>query len=333
MLRTILDNRMVPPVGSLIKTKDGKHNLLLYVQEEGQLRKLAVCYAGSKKQFSYHVMPDIAGDNYMLKEFESTRVGIDPGFFKTMDSNMLVNLNLFKKNPEYPREDTVAIIGGGEIRKEEIDLLVEKKIPMIAVNNGINQCEPKYWVGIDCRSNLLDYVRDRDVSKVRAFIYAGVHPSVGMMKWKDVGWFTTLGSERKKGIPQQFDTEGVIGQALQFAYRGLKAKKIIMLGVQHPNKAGLEYFWIGLVIQAICFWYSRRGVVIWNCTEESTLVSGVVIGPLEAALATPVAKMVKRGGAHGIQERSKELHGGHEEPVGGTERDHSGTEGREQAVG
>ncbi len=296
-MQSILDNRSIPPVGSMVATKDGVSHLLMFGQIPGQLRRLAMSYAGTQEKPSgFNVMPDITKPDYLTKEMKISRDSIDPEFFKSIDNNLVTNLRAFRKNPTYEREKTVALVAAGQVEEEDIAMLEKAGVPIVAVNSAIKKCKPKYWVGIDSRSNLRDYVKDIDVSGVRAYLYAGVHPAVGLANWKDVGWFSTIGGliredQGPPNIPMQFDSEGVIGQAIQFIYRELKAEKIILLGVQHPVWWDFAYFWIGIALQGICFWYSRAGVYIWNCTKESSIVSGVILGPLEAALAIPVRKL------------------------------------------
>lgn len=285
MLQIGMDNRKVRPIGSLY-FKDAKAEyLLLYTQEKGSHKRFASSVNDTKDKVRYFAVPNVAFGQ--IGNAKPTREIYDPGYFQILDSNIMTNLLLFKSNPVYKREDTVILLGAGGITGEELKLVQQSGYPVVAVNNAINRIGPEgctYWVGSDPRGSLNEYLEGLELSSVRAFLYSGVQPGVAFRNWKDIGWFGTISTDGPNGLPLLFDSEGVICLAYQFITKILRARKVIMLGIQHPLRGVGDYFWIGIALQAFCYWYSAIGVETWNCTEDSTVVAGVVVGPLEEAL-------------------------------------------------
>jgi len=204
------------------------------------------------------------------------------GYYEIAWSNAQANLfsRKEKTNPTYPMVGLVSILGGGKISLRELELLWKAKIPTIACNRSIRRGGADYFVGVDPRVEMIGYLEGLDLSRTRAYLYSGAHPKLGFLGWKDVGWFSSPFLGYVEGIPCHLEIEGVVGHALQFARYILGARKVIMLGMQHPK--GYERIRVGL--ETMCQAMSEVGMKIWNCTKRTTLRKGVLLGSIEEAL-------------------------------------------------
>lgn len=276
----ILDNRKLLPFGSLVATKGEDSLILCYNHSPNRPRMLAAASNQSEDSI-YYVVPDVTRESVNIKDLIPGGFCYNPNIKEALEANKKVNKQKPIDSYDYPREETVALLGGGPVLEEDIKLLEKRNIPIVAVNGAIRVCTPKYWVGVDHGKALMDYFNGIDVSKIHSHMYFGIQPGVANLDWKSFDWFNAAGDDSLDGVVEYYGAEGVINHAIQFVYKKLGPKKIIMLGVQHTM---FQYYWIGLVLQALCFWYSKAGVCVWNCTRDSSILAGVFVGPLEIAL-------------------------------------------------
>ena len=272
----MLDHREIFPAGTVL-VKNGKEtSLWLYGKERGKPRMLA-SLAIKQKINRYVGVPDIAGehgelainhDNYSSKQIE------------IQNANHEANKGI-AIHKEFSQSDTVVLVAPGKVAVEDIEHVQSLKIPIVAISRAADSFFlPDYAVVSDPypRHTQTQYC---SAGGITAVLCTQVHPDISGLKWKDKTWFTHL-PRRFDGIPHSCPTEGVVTDAVWFAINGLKAKKVIMLGVEQPA-TNVNYYWEGVFLQAHCFWYSKHDIEIWNCTPATSVVAGVKLGTLEEA--------------------------------------------------
>ena len=275
----MLDHRQLLPPGTMMAMMGGKKYICLYSREDGQPRQLAsLCVNrirnGDEKQNTMFVaVGDIV--NEPIESFANLDTGnYAPRVKDLADQHHVVNKEI-AVHIDYPHADEVAIVAPGRL---EVDLN-SLNMPIIAVSRAINEYPDiaDYAVVSDTNPFIPDFPE-----VISAVFGTACHPDTTKHQWKNKTWYTDS-MRRIDGIPAVCCTEGVITDALWFAVNHLKAKKVLMFGVEQPAIIS-NYFWEGIFLQAHCFWYSLSGVEIWNCTPATSVIAGVMLGTMEEAL-------------------------------------------------
>ena len=253
--------------------------LILYTQDSRGHRQLAAL-APKDPDLSFFYVQNITA----LKPIEevSTRLSnakITQAILENNRANQVSTVAM-----DYPKADNVVLLGGGTIdtqQMETVEKLRFKGYKVVSTSKSL-LLNPDYHVHGDPLA--LDWWNEADTSKVNLYCSTNVSPKLVDREWKSIGWFTTNGYGVKfQNIPIHHGAESVAMDALQFVFGQLSARKIILLGFDHlPDMTTNVRFWAGLTFQAYCYWYSRSGKEIWNCTPGGT-VAGCILGTIENA--------------------------------------------------
>ncbi|MCK5611182.1 hypothetical protein KAR91_55425, partial [Candidatus Pacearchaeota archaeon] len=187
---------------------------------------------------------------------------------------------------EYSKADKIELLGGGTIDAKQIEKAGELRSQgyrLVSVGRSLSLSpSPDYHVHSD--SLTLVWWDGVDTSEINLYCSTNVPPKLLDREWKSTGWFTTNGyGVKHTNIPIHHSAESVAMDALQFVFGQLSAQKIILLGFDHlPDMVENSYLWAGLTFQAFCYWYSRSGKEIWNCTPGGT-VAGCLLGTMDQA--------------------------------------------------
>ncbi len=275
----MLDNRHLLPIGTAY-TEDGGNPRVFIAGKNGDNALRLLPMTAMKLKWKYFVgVPDIVVCDPDVAEIAkgqySDKVAIG------MTANHESNATL-ASHKEMPEAETVIIAAPGSVPDRDREIIVGSSTPVIAVSSAVKTFrKPEYCVISDYSEGAMHHLRGADLTGTVGVLSTTVVPGVAHMPWADVTWYTTL-PRRAEGIPYCFATEGVITDAVWFAANQLKAKKIIMVGVEQPVTIP-NYFWEGMFLQAHCFFYGKHGVKIWNCTPATSVLAGVILGSLEEA--------------------------------------------------
>jgi len=276
----MIDMRRLLPVGTTMVQYNGTETLCIYSREDGKARVLAVdAILAARKEGRTNTKMVGVGDiaTKPLGNFVQTDTdNYNAGMFERKDANVEQN-KPHLQHKDMPQTDVAVILAPGTI-PDDLDCI--HKTTVIAVSSAINTHSE--YVDYAVISDPLPVFHPDHPEDIAAVLCAQCHPNSFYPKWRDVTWYSHA-LEKFDGIPQCCSTEGVITDALWFAVKQLGAKKVILLGVEQPNIVR-NYFWEGVFLQAHCYWYSRDGVEIWNCTHASSVIAGVILGSLEEAL-------------------------------------------------
>jgi len=270
------------PLGSIsgkVKLPDDQLVLILYSQDHRGRRQFAAL-APNDPKLAYFYVQDIAH----LKPIE--RVTTDrskPWIVKWIKENNKANQGS-AVSIGYPKADKVVLLGGGTITTQQLEKAMELQsegYTLVSVGKSLLR-SPDYHV--HCDPVVFDWWDQVDTSKVNLYCSTNISPKLVDREWKSTGWFSTNGYGVKfPNIPIHHSAESVAMDALQFVFGQLSAQKIIALGFDHlPDMNENVYLWAGLTFQAYCFWYSRAGKEIWNCTPGGT-VTGCFLGTIDDA--------------------------------------------------
>lgn len=278
----ILDNRKMRPFGSImarVSLPGSPMALILYTQDPRGRRQLAAL-APKDPNLAFFYVQDIT----RLKPIEevSTRLS-NAKITQTILENNKANQDS-AVSIDYPKVDNVVLLGGGTIDTQQmktVETLRSEGYKLVSTSKSL-LLGPDYHV--HCDPQVLDWWNEADTSKVNLYCSTNVSPKLVDREWKSIGWHTTNGYGIKyPGLPVHHSAESVAMDALQFVFGQFSARKIILLGFDHlPDMVGNVRFWAGLTFQAYCYWYSRSGKEIWNCTPGGT-VAGCILGTIENA--------------------------------------------------
>ena len=195
---------------------------------------------------------------------------------------------------QFPVSDTVVMVGAGAV--PDVDLLalreLKKEGGATIVTLGRAQrdyVQGHYYCGEDPYIHHVANVSGCDNSETIAHLGLATYPEVRKAGWKDVTWFGVRWGH-DLDIPRYYDGTSVGVAALQFAAKTLKAKKIILLGLEHSlskvsdgTTSGV-YYEAGIYIQAACWWISQHKIRIYNCSVPTTVLAGVILGDFRNVL-------------------------------------------------
>lgn len=295
----ILDNRTILPVGSAIGTHDdhpelGRTIFLRLHPVAGECGPLFLRLRGkSSSEYMATGCPDIMTVTPPNKE------GVDYGSQESFDNIKGIvarNMPVIEKEQgkKFPEAAAVVIIGAGNVSGHDIELVegVRSKVTVITVGKAQGLINGDYYVDSDYVGGHYNELKGFDCSKTIAHLTVAVYPEMAKTgMFKDRTWFGGRWGRwgRDLDIPQYHDGTTSSFSALQFAGKVLKAKSIFMLGIQqsiYVGDKGMDFvYWdAGLWMQAGCWWLFRHGVKVWNCTPNTSVVAGVVMGSLSEAM-------------------------------------------------
>lgn len=270
----MLDHRRLLPPGTLMAKINDTQYILIY-GVNGNTARFLPALSVNKKGTKVVGIADIAHE---LPGSMTHKEIYGPQMFPLREKHHKENTPK-AVHKDFPQVDTVGIVAPGRFNGKELFDLKENNIPIVAVSSVINT-----------HFQYVDYAVISDTIKFNATAPHNItsvfctysHPGSSDQNWKDTTWYTHM-DDPLPGIPQYYASEGVITDALWFAIKQLKAKKVIMLGVEQPITDS-NYFWESIFLQTHCFWYSQAGIQIWNCTPVSSVIAGVMIGKLDEAI-------------------------------------------------
>ena len=232
-------------------------------------------------------LSDVAGVS-LVRDFIRTRPGSKPPPIYFMhnskseaDANHAANMQFAKKH-EYPPQEKCIICGGGpSVTRDEIEGL-RGEYCIISVSRTQNIIPGDYYIGSDFLPHD-ELNRQTSYSNTVAHLMTTCDRGVALLPWKTVTFGASGFLECEADIPRYHNHGSVSCFALEFACNVLKAKKIIMVGMEHPvNEAG-NYYWHGLELQSMCWFACANGIDVWNCTPVSTVTNGVKLSTLKEA--------------------------------------------------
>lgn len=305
----IIDNRFILPAGAVMNTNAGycgesailTHTQDLRFHRQTALTGLNLANFISRKQDSEFkvglaMVRDVASAEPSGEVFADA---YKPSMLQSLQDNLERNAPIVcNRENEFKRSETVVIIASGNVPEKDLALVVAQQssgnCQIITISRAISYCVPDYHVHAEHVAGGSVYGIDNlDVSSVALYVSVRSNPDIIRYGWKSTTWFTHVKDKRLDGIPLHFATESVAGDALQLAIRQLGANKIILLGfegdVDHDTSM---HYWAGLGIQAMCYWYSRAGARIWNCSKPTTLLAGVLLGKVEDAFLNDLPPLV-----------------------------------------
>ena len=122
---------------------------------------------------------------------------------------------------------------------------------------------------------------------VHAHFLSIAHPDQVRRPWDRISFGRLGHMPGPSGMPVYHPHENVGCIALEYIFKVLKARKLIMVAMEHPPRG--NYFYHGIEAQAMCWHASRHGVEVWNCTENTSVIAGVLLGDIQDALTTDEA--------------------------------------------
>ena len=283
----VYDNRNLKPPGSrLEETK--KHGQILYLFQVAADGGHAIC------QF----------DSYPPSPFTLGVGVVDIMRYGPPDDYLVFNENLIarhKKNSgqniararseqghEFPPAPVVILIGGGNVPGADLEILYSREgPPIITVSRAQRLISGDYYVGTESLPAHKENLKDCKFGSTVAHLDLACYPAIADLGWERVTWYgVRFGGELD--IPRYNDATGVSFTALQFAAKTLQAKKIILLGMEHPIQVAngtmdFAYFNAGIWLAAACWWLHKNGIEVWNCSVPTTVTTGVMLASLQDA--------------------------------------------------
>lgn len=206
---------------------------------------------------------------------------------------------------KFRQSDTVIMVGAGAVPDIDLEALrnLKKEGGATIVTLGRAQrdyVQGHYYCGEDPYECHVPNVSGCDNSQTIAHLGLATYPEVRKAGWRDVTWFGVRWGHNLD-IPRYYDGTSVGVAALQFIAKKLKAKKIVLLGLEHSltkvpdgSTSGI-YYEAGIYIQAACWWISQHrkpkkpyNIRIYNCSVPTTVLAGVVLGDFRQVLKEPI---------------------------------------------
>ena len=216
-----------------------------------------------------------------------------------LETNMKTNWSKAKKGGQldFKESETVVLVGAGNVSPGDLETLEKLRDNVCIVTFGRAQRDyiaGHYYMGMEPESWHMGNLPDKDqkdaYQQTIAHLDLSVYPEVAKMPWRFSTWWGSRWGH-KLGIPMYHSGPNVTFCALQFAAKTLKAKRVFMLGIEHPlfvaasdQKMKFTYYEAKISIEAACWWLYRAGVDVWNCTSHTTVTNGVILGSLDQAL-------------------------------------------------
>jgi hypothetical protein len=280
----LIDNRRVLPFGcAMTELKNKGPAILLYTADEYNMECSYVPAALSDPEnHDYVGIPEsIVHGNLIVKPsyhlYPQDRLDLAAANKKAHEKVAKYNtMGAFKK---------VILLGPASIPEEEIELIrsLQDEYLVLTVNAALIHQFP-YHMMVDRRCGLVTENMDVDSIDFSKITYiTGPHADPDPLKysWKDINWLTTDPEDNPCNLPVIYPTIGVVNSAIQFIFNKLRADKLIILGIKHTQ---VQYFHINLVTEALCYWFSKHGKEIWNCTYGN-LLAGCIISNLNKAIS------------------------------------------------
>lgn len=285
----MLDHRSLLPLGTALVKKDDLEEvgIAIYMRNKPDLRRVLPSIGRQAGMNMVFVVPDITDAKHESKGQVDNIY--DPHREEIRKANADTNV-VRAGRMDFPERDVVVLVGGSPFLTDEELEQVEKirnKVIVVVIGKPVKEVRPDYCVISDALEDMHEYYGQQDLSNVTAFLNLCVHPLAAELAWKGIGWYrNTTYNTNGLHIPCYRSSETVATDAIQFVFKELKAKKLIMLGMSNSFRAGSRhpYFWDGIFTQAFCYFFSRSGKEIWNCTDGTSLLSGVILGSLDEAL-------------------------------------------------
>lgn len=268
----MIDTREIFPVGTFIG-KNNEERISLYTYANGEGGRIPATLALKRGCRQLVGIPDITKD----QPYDVMEELYSPQMLDKQDENHEINkLRVLSK--EQPKADTVFIVAPGRVDNKTATAILQTDAPVVTVSRANERFPMSDYTVVSCWADVKKY---NHVCHTTAVLSTNCSPSVAALNWKDITWYTHK-PKKIDGIPSCYPTEGVVTDALWFAIERLGAKKVVLCGVEQPVTSS-NYFWEGILLQAHCYWYSKSGIEIWNCTPATSVVAGVILGTLEEA--------------------------------------------------
>jgi hypothetical protein len=282
----ITDNRNLPPLRTDII--NGHLAIWVYLANGARVLPLSLPPEFHGKKMKYGVAVNF------IKNNPTNRMPLAWSDHKNKDiavKNHELHLPLLRGcNTKFKRAKTVILCGAGNSLAESVvDVERYRNEPdtiVVTVSRAQELIEGDYWVGLEPVPHKVGGKKSNTI----AHLLSVVHHGIAQYDWKRVTWGSNRFLYGGDNIPVYHPHETVSCMAFEFACKVLMAKKIILVGMDHPIQynGSSNYFWHGIELQAMT-WYAAHhinGINTWNCTPVSSVIAGVIIGGIDEAFLT-----------------------------------------------
>ena len=292
----ILDNSTIPPPGSEMGFDNRLGlGLVMYVWQVNQATKQKILFnrLPYSKEFIVQGIPDLATVD-PPRAWDSIDTVQEAGLKKNYEKNLsaIKEARSFK----HPESNTVLLVGAGNITEDDLATLhtLKGEIPIVTMGSAQRKyIVGDYYMGMDPhRDHFHNPFEEKPfewpANNTIAHLAVDVYPEIAAIPWKEVAWWgSRFGHDYD--IPMYHAGKNVGFCALQFAARTLMADNIILIGFEHPlmnvdKDMRFQYYDAAIDMMGACWWLSRAGIRVWNCSTPSTINCGVIMGSLDKAM-------------------------------------------------
>jgi hypothetical protein len=273
----MIDNRFILPPGcKLGRNKDGSVVVFMWsVNEAGDRFDLS--------GYRSHGFRAVVCRDYISSAPKES--GTTPAWHRAKDLAFKNHEeNIAKHTPQlFLNHEKVLLCGGGPsvpAQLSEIEAARSMGYYVIVLSRAARHVSGDLFIGIEPNPGGLP--KDILMDKTPAHFLTTCNPDQIDRPWRSVS-FGRLGiMPGPDDMPIYNPHETVSGIALEYICRVLRAKKIVMTGMEHPPRG--NYYYHGIELQAMCWHASRHGVEVWNCSDNTTAVAGLILGTITEAI-------------------------------------------------
>lgn len=297
----MIDRTLYLPAGALpvMNEKTGVGGILCYIYEAD---KAKVWFPAALKDFDLtkERRPMVFVWDYFKQKPTKVVLNVKNGtdmradLYERQVENYNRNKGSIKSVSEFPERDTVVICGAGPTLKHDLEFMAKHrdKICIITLNSAQALIEGDYFV--TCESLDLTKMMSEGrpklngttpVQNTHAHVSTITHPNILKLGWKNVTFYTHLFDfeEQRHDIPNYFVGRHGTFDAIQFAAKDLKAKKIIFTGVDYQYGEKVQRQNVSL-IEAAAFIAGKNNIDVWNVSMKGAFSNGVKLGTFQQAM-------------------------------------------------
>lgn len=273
----IVDNRNLPPLGTMtVRGEDGSIALAMWV-DSGTARAPVYGHKFGSEKVKCSILKDFTTDCFN----DNAEAYLKYPYYDIAARNRAENIKMVSEPKRFNKSKTVILCGGGPSAEDFKDAVNSKRsvATVISLSRTQKVIPGDYCVAIEPNEN--DVFDGADFQNTHAHLMLSAHTETAKKPWKEISW-ADYGFFETEGVSRYHAHENATCIALEFAVKRLGAEKIVMIGMEHP--IATNYYWHGIELQGMCWYAAQKGIEIWNCTPNTSVLAGVVLSTFDETL-------------------------------------------------